>query len=150
VPTHAEIKIVPYTAEQMYDLIADVERYPEFLPWCIACRIRERKEELLVADLVVGYKIFRESFTSQVHLHPHNRIDVNYQQGPLRYLNNHWKFKNLGDGTCELDFYVDFAFNNHFFQSAIEMFFNEAVRVMIRSFEKRAGDLYGKKHAASV
>ncbi len=143
-PTHAEIKVVPYTAKQMYDLIADIEKYPEFLPWCIASRIRERKEDLIIADLVVGYKIFKESFTSQVRLHPPSRIDVNYEQGPFRYLNNHWKFNDLGNGSCELDFYVDFAFKNHFFQSAIEMFFNEAVRIMIHSFETRAGVLYKK------
>jgi coenzyme Q-binding protein COQ10 len=144
-PTHAEIKIIPHTAEQMYNLIADIERYPEFLPWCIAARIRERKDNLVEADLVIGYKIFKESFTSKVHLHPITRIDVNYEQGPFRYLNNHWKFKDLGNGSCELDFYVDFAFKNHFFQSAIEMFFNEAVRIMIGSFEKRAAQLYGGK-----
>lgn len=144
-PTHAEVKVVPYTAEQMYNLVADIEKYPEFLPWCVASRIRENKEDLVIADLVIGYKIFKESFTSQVRLHPISRIDVNYEQGPFRYLNNHWKFKDLENGCCELDFYVDFAFNNHFLQSAIELFFNEAVRVMIKSFETRAGVLYGKK-----
>ncbi len=143
-PTHAEIKTVPYTAEQMYNLVADIESYPKFLPWCIATRIREREGNQINADLVIGYKIFRETFTSQVTLHPMSRIDVKYAQGPLRYLNNHWKFKDLPDGKCELDFYVDFAFTNHFLQSAIEMFFNEAVRIMIRSFETRAGELYGK------
>jgi coenzyme Q-binding protein COQ10 len=142
-PTHAEIKIVPYTAEQMYNLVADIERYPEFLPWCIAARIRERQGAHVVADLVIGYKIFKESFRSHVILHPPNRIDVNYEQGPFRYLNNHWKFKDMENGSCELDFYVDFAFKNHFLQSTIEMFFNEAVRVMIRSFETRASVLYG-------
>lgn len=142
-PTHAEVKVVPYTAQQMYALVADIEKYPEFLPWCIAARIRDHKENMVLADLVVGYKIFRETFTSQVYLTPFEKIDVRYSQGPLRRLNNHWKFNDLGNGSCELDFYVDFAFNNHFMQSAIELFFNEAVKVMIRSFETRAGVLYG-------
>lgn len=143
-PTHAEVKNVPYSAEQMYALVADIEKYPEFLPWCIASRIRERKENLVIADLVIGYKIFKETFTSQVYLNPYAQIDVKYSQGPFRYLNNHWKFKDLKEGGCEVDFYVDFAFNNHFMQSAIELFFNEAVRIMIRSFESRAALLYKK------
>lgn len=143
-PTHAEIKIVPFSAEQMYDLVADIEKYPEFLPWCIASRIRERKQDFIIADLVIGYKIFKESFASQVRLHPPQRIDVSYEQGPFRYLNNHWKFKDLGENSCEIDFFVDFAFKNHFFQSAIEMFFNEAVSIMMQSFEKRAEQLYGQ------
>lgn len=149
-PTHAEVKIVPYTAQQMYDLVADIESYPKFLPWCVGARIRERKENHISADLIIGYKIFRETFTSQVTLHPIERIDVHYSQGPLRYLNNHWKFKDLPDGSCELDFYVDFAFKNHFLQSAVELFFNEAVRIMIRSFETRAGELYGDNSAISA
>lgn len=144
-PTHAEVKIVPYTAQQMYDLVADIESYPQFLPWCVGARIREQKGNHISADLIIGYKVFRETFTSQVVLHPIERIDVKYSQGPLRYLNNHWKFKETPDGQCELDFYVDFAFKNHILQSVVEMFFNEAVRIMIRSFETRAGQLYGVK-----
>lgn len=126
-------------------MVADIESYPQFLPWCIAARIREQNDTHINADLVIGYKIFRETFTSEVTLHPMTRIDVKYGKGPLRYLNNHWKFKDLPDGKCELDFYVDFGFHNHFLQSTVEMFFNEVVRRMINAFEKRAGELYGAK-----
>lgn len=141
-PTHAEIRVVPYTAEQMFGLVADIDRYPEFLPWCIAARVRERKGPDIKADLIIGYKIFRESFTSNVKLTPFQQIDIFYEKGPFKYLNNHWKFKDHGDGSCEIDFYVDFEFHNTFFQQAMELFFNEAVKIMIHSFEKRAGELY--------
>ena len=142
-PTHAEIRVVPHTPEQMFGLVADVERYPEFLPWCIAARIRDKSKDEISADLVVGYKFFRESFASKVKLNPYRQIDVLYEKGPFIYLNNHWKFKGHKDGGCEIDFYVDFEFHNSFFQGAMELFFNEAVKVMIHSFEKRAGELYG-------
>ena len=141
-PTHAEIRILPYTSEQMFKLVADVQRYPEFLPWCIATRLRERNDDVINADLVVGYKFFRESFTSKVQLFPYQKIDVFYEKGPFKYLNNHWKFKDLGDGRCEVDFYVDFEFKNSFFQQAMGLFFNEAVKMLIQSFEKRAQELY--------
>ena len=141
-PTHAEKRISPYTSKQMYDLVADVERYPEFLPWCVAVRIKSRTENTLTADLVIGYKMARESFTSTVTLHPHEKVDVKYEKGPLRYLNNHWKFRDLKDGGCEIDFYVDFAFHSSLVQQAIAYFFNEAVKIMINAFEKRAEELY--------
>jgi coenzyme Q-binding protein COQ10 len=144
-PTHAEIRVVPYSVKQMYDLVADVERYPEFLPWCIACRISKKKENEVFADLILGYKIFRETISSHVILDPYKKIDVKYESGPLHYLNNHWKFKPIDEHSCEVDFYVDFAFHNSFFQHAMELFFNEAVKILIHSFEKRAAELYGTK-----
>src|SRR5690606_5581441 len=92
-PTHAEIRRLPYTAEQMFDLVAGVEKYPEFLPWCLMTRIRERRETLLVADMVIGFKIFREKFTSRVTLDRSGlRVDVAYSDGPFKYLKNHWVF----------------------------------------------------------
>lgn len=142
-PTHAERRVLPHTPQQLYDLVADVERYPEFLPWCVAARIKTREERRLLADLVIGYKMVRERFTSEVKLSPEAlRIDVAYTDGPFKYLNNHWIFNPVEGGT-EIDFYVDFEFNNRFLQKIIEVFFNEAVKRMVGAFETRAMQLYG-------
>ena len=141
-PTHAEKRILSFTAKQMYDLVADVEKYPEFLPWCIGCRITKREPQKLEADLIIGYKMMQERFRSKVALHPYHLIDVQYRSGPLKYLNNHWKFKELLDAHCEVDFYIDFAFHSSIIQQAMSFFFNEAVKKMIHAFEKRAGEIY--------
>src|ERR1700712_885868 len=91
-PTHAERQIVPYTPEQLFELVADVGSYPRFLPWCVASRIRTRTETELVADLTIGFGPFRESFTSRVTLDRPGKIMVRYENGPFRYLNNQWGF----------------------------------------------------------
>ena len=142
-PTHAEQRRLPYSATQLFDLVADVERYPEFLPWCVGARIRERTEKLLVADLLIGYRMVRERFTSRVVLSPPDRIDVAYSEGPFKYLNNHWIFVPQPDGGCVIDFYVDFEFRSRLLQKVIEVLFNEAVRRMVSAFEGRARQLYG-------
>lgn len=143
-PTHAEKRELPYRAEQLFDLVADIERYPEFLPWCAAARIRSREADLVVADLVIGFKMIRERFTSRVKLdRPNRRIDVAYTEGPFRYLNNHWVFEPLQDGWCRIDFYVDFEFRSLMLQKIIGVLFNEAVRRMVHAFESRARKLYG-------
>jgi len=142
-PMHAEMRRLPHTPEQMFDLVADVARYPEFLPWCMATRIRRREGDTLVADMVVGFKMFREKFTSRVTLTHRDRIDVLYEDGPFKYLNNHWVFERTEDGGCEIDFYVDFEFRSRILQKAIGAVFNEAVQRMVTAFEKRAQDLYG-------
>lgn len=142
-PTHAEKRILPYTPEQLFDLVIDVERYPQFLPWCLGCRVRKREEGLVVADMIIGFKVFRESFTSRVsHQHPH-RIDVKYTDGPFKYLDNHWIFNRLDDGSTEIDFFVDFEFRSRILQVAIGAVFSEAVRRMIAAFEARAHALHG-------
>lgn len=145
-PTHAEKRRLPYSAEQLYALVADVERYPEFLPWCQSCRIIKREDEgrLLIADLTIGYKLFSETFRSRVTLNPYSEIRVEYNSGPLRALNNHWQFIAHDDGTCTIDFYVDFEFKNAFFQQMMGVFFNEIVRRMVQAFEERARELYTK------
>jgi coenzyme Q-binding protein COQ10 len=143
-PTHAERRVLPYRAEQLFDLVADVERYPEFLPWCVAARIRAREENVILADLVIGFKMIRERFTSQVRLdRPGLQIDVAYKEGPFRYLNNHWTFEPLPDGHCRIDFYVDFEFRSAMLQKIIGVLFNEAVHRMVAAFERRARQLYG-------
>ena len=141
-PTHAEQRVLPYTPEQMFALVADIERYPEFLPWCVRARIRERRPDLIVADLIIGFRVFRERFTSRVTLDPPRRIDVAYTEGPFRYLNNHWVFERV-PGGCRIDFFVDFEFRSALLQKIIGVLFNEAVRRMVGAFEKRARELYG-------
>src|SRR5713101_5076200 len=141
-PTHAEQRVLPYTPEQLFALVADVERYPEFLPWCVGARIRERRPDLIVADLIIGFRIFRERFTSRVALDPPRCIDVAYTEGPFRYLNNHWVFDRV-PGGCRIDFFVDFEFKSRLLQRVIELLFHEAVRRMVAAFEHRAQALYG-------
>ena len=142
-PTHAERRVLPHGREQLFDLVADIERYPEFLPWCMAARIRERQEDFVIADLVIGFRMFRERFTSRVTFDRPHRIDVEYTHGPLRYLNNHWVFAPGGEAGCEIDFFVDFEFRSHLLQLAIGALFNEAVRRMVDAFETRADAIYG-------
>jgi coenzyme Q-binding protein COQ10 len=142
-PTHAEKRVLPYTSEQLFDLVADVERYPEFLPWCLAVRVRERRPELVVAELLIGFKMVRERFTSRVVLKRPKCVDVTYAEGPFRYLNNHWIFTDLPNGGSEIDFFVDFEFRSAILQKLIGLLFNEAVRRMVAAFETRANQLYG-------
>jgi coenzyme Q-binding protein COQ10 len=142
-PTHAEKKVLAYTPEQLFDMVADVRRYPEFLPWCVSARIISRTDTELVADLTIGFKMFRETFRSQVTLDRPHHIHVRYLNGPFRYLNNHWRFNPVSQGT-EVDFFVDFEFRSRLLQAVIGTVFNEAVRLMVRAFERRAMILYGR------
>jgi coenzyme Q-binding protein COQ10 len=148
-PTHAERRKLPYTAEQLFDLVADVERYPEFLPWCVGARTRERTPTLITADLLIGFKMVRERFTSRVILDRPHRIDVSYAEGPFRYLDNHWDFIPQEEGGCVIDFHVDFEFRSRMLQKIIEVLFNEAVKRMVSAFEGRARQLYGVPDAAA-
>ncbi len=141
-PTHAEKRHLPYTPQQLFDLVVDIERYPEFLPWCVAARIRRREGNVLFADLVIGFKMVRERFTSKVTLGD-SRLDVVYTEGPFKYLNNHWIFDRAPDGGTNIDFCVDFEFRSKVLQTLIGALFNEAARVMVASFERRASQLYG-------
>lgn len=141
-PTHAEQRVLPYQPEQLFDLVADIEKYPEFLPWCIGARINRREDNVVWADLVIGFKMFREQFTSRVTLDQGaSRIDVAYLDGPFKYLNNHWIFEPHPDG-CKIDFFVDFEFRSIILQKTIGLLFNEAVMRMISAFETRAAVLY--------
>ena len=151
-PTHGERKVLPYTQGQMFDLVADIERYPKFLPWCVACRIRKREcdgaSEIIWGDLMVGFKVFRETFSSKVTLNGPDRIDVEYISGPFRYLNNHWKFKPVENGqSTEIDFFIDFEFRSRMLQAVATTVFTEAVRRMVGAFETRAGEIHGKNPA---
>jgi coenzyme Q-binding protein COQ10 len=147
-PTHAEKRILRYTPEQLFDLVADVRRYPEFLPWCVAARVLTRSETEITADLTIGFKIFRETFRSHVALERPHLVHVRYLNGPFRHLNNHWRFTPV-DGGTEVDFFVDFEFHSRILQAAIGVVFNEAVRLMVRAFERRAMVLYGRRPAGA-
>jgi coenzyme Q-binding protein COQ10 len=145
-PTHAERQIVPYTPEQLFDLVADVGKYPQFLPWCIGARVRSHTATGLVADLTIGFGPFRETFTSRVTLDRPSQVKVRYENGPFRYLNNQWDFRPHQNGT-EVAFFVDFEFRSRILQAAIGVVFTEAVRRMVNAFLKRARDVYGPPHA---
>ncbi len=150
-PTHAERRVVPYTPEQMYALVADIERYPAFLPWCLDVKTRHRDGHILTADMMIGFKALRERFSTRVTLLPPvlpsaplpGRIQVEYLNGPFHHLNNHWVFHPHAKG-CEVEFYIDFAFRSTILRVLIGALFNEAVRIMVRAFETRARKLYGR------
>ncbi|MEM9524458.1 MAG: type II toxin-antitoxin system RatA family toxin, partial [Pseudomonadota bacterium] len=130
-PTHSEKRVLPYTARQMYALVADVEAYPEFLPWCAAVRIRARRPEgaveVMDADLVVSFKVFRESFGSRVALWPDTtKIDVEYLDGPFRYMKSNWAFEDV-EGGCEVSFFVNFELKNAIMRKVVGVVFNEAM-----------------------
>ncbi len=145
--TYTEQKLVPYTPAQLFALVADVAKYPQFLPWCVAARIRSHAGNNLVADLTIGFGPFRESFTSRVTLIPPDSsgasaIKTEYENGPFKYLHNRWNFAPHAQG-CLVDFYVDFEFRSLILQKAIGAVFTEAVRVMVNAFLKRARAVYG-------
>lgn len=147
-PTHTEKREMPYSADQLYDLVADIKSYPEFLPWVSAARIRKITEtetgKVIDAELVVSFKVFREKFGSRVTLNEQTReIDVEYLDGPFKYLNNHWRFIALGEQRCAVDFFVDFEFRSRALQALIGVVFNEAMQRIVRAFEARAAALYG-------
>ena len=144
-----ETRKLPYSAEQMFDLVADVKRYHEFLPWVIAARVKSDSETEMVADLVVGFKSLRERFTSRVAKDRPRKIAVHYVDGPLSDLDNVWTFRSIGEGTCEVDFQVDFQFKNKVFQALAGQYFDRAFRKMVEAFEQRAEELYGNNSSSA-
>jgi len=146
-PTHSETRTLPYTAQQMYDLVSDVASYPKFLPWTAAARIKTTQDNgdhtVMDADLVISFKVFRERFTSRVTLWPApQKIDTEYLDGPFKYMKSNWAFRDV-DGGCEVSFFVDFEFRNAVLQKIIGVVFNEAMQRVVKAFEKRANTLYG-------
>jgi coenzyme Q-binding protein COQ10 len=142
-PRHSETKYLPYSPEQLFDLVADVARYDEFLPWVVAVRIRSSSESETVADLVVGFNAFKERFTSRVRKERPGRIYVDYIEGPLKYLHNEWRFEPAADGGTNVHFSVDFAFRSRLFEALAGQMFDRALRRMTGAFETRAAALYG-------
>jgi len=146
-PSHSEIRILPYTAQQMYDLVADVTKYPQFLPWCAAARVNKvipgEGQTVVEADLVISFKVFREKFGSHVVLSSDAmKIETRYIDGPFRFMESEWVFADVESG-CEVGFKVDFEFKNAILQSVIGLVFNEAMQRIVRAFEDRARQLYG-------
>lgn len=142
-PSHRETRTLPYTRAQLFDLVMDIEKYPEFLPWCMGARINSRKKNEITADVIVGYKMFRERFSSRVHYIRPNAIEVEYLKGPMRHLQNKWVFTNIRAGQCEVDFFVDFSLESKLFEKLVDQFFHKALVRMINAFETRAVALYG-------
>ena len=144
--SHAETKYLPYTAKEMFDLVADISSYPEFLPWCAAARVRKEIQKGVIkqieADLVISFKVFREKFGSRVLLDASKfTIETEYLDGPFRHMHSVWSFNNSEQG-CEVNFNVDFEIKNSMLQSIIGLVFNDAMQRIVRAFERRAADLY--------
>lgn len=148
-PGIRETRRLPYTVEQMFDLVADVGRYAEFLPWVVATRVRSDDGHEMVADMLVGFKALREKFTSRVIRDRPNRIEVIYIDGPMRDLDNVWHFRPLEGGGCEIDFCVDFSFRNKMFEMLAGQYFDRAFRKMVTAFEDRAAALYGSSSSSA-
>lgn len=156
-PIHSEQKTLPFTPHQLFDLVADVERYPEFLPWCLDCRITKHEtNDTFLADLIIGYKFIREKFGSRVTIHRGTSdpstdsfsdtdiptIRVEYISGPMRYLSNNWRFIDNHNGTTTIHFDIDFEFKNALLQGLMGLFFHEAIKRMVSAFESRAQAIY--------
>ncbi|MDP8994415.1 MAG: type II toxin-antitoxin system RatA family toxin [Pseudomonadota bacterium] len=142
-PRHTETRNLPYTLEQLFDLVADVGRYQEFLPWVAATRVRSNSDTEMIADLVVGFRALKETFTSRVRKRRPHEIEIDYIEGPLKYLHNSWRFAPDGKGGTEVRFCVDFAFRSRIFEALAGQMFDRALRRMIGAFETRAHQLYG-------
>jgi coenzyme Q-binding protein COQ10 len=149
-PGIREVRRLPYSAEQMFDLVADVGRYGEFLPWVVATRVKSDGETEMVADMLVGFSALREKFTSRVEKRRPEWIEVNYVDGPMRDLDNVWQFRQLEDGGCEIDFRVEFTFRNALFEKLAGQYFDRAFRKMVAAFESRAAELYGSKSSSAT
>ena len=148
-PSHSESRHLSWTAQQMYELVADVESYPKFLPWTAAARVRkitprDDGARVMEADLVISFKVFRERFGSRVTLWDEARkIETEYLDGPFEYMKSNWRFEESETG-CIVHFDVDFALRSRLLQSAAELFFHEAMKRVVRAFETRAKELYGQ------
>lgn len=138
-----DVQRLPYSAEQMFDLVADVGRYQEFLPWVVATRVRSDNETEMVADMLVGFKALREKFTSRVEKQRPSQIKVHYVDGPMRDLDNVWLFHPIDANSCEIEFDVRFSFRNALFEKLAGQYFDKAFRKMVTAFEVRAAELYG-------
>ena len=141
---HEERRIIKHTPSDLYNLVADVNKYPEFLPWCLGARIKNETKTSFDADLIIGFKIYREIYSSKITLdQKKKKITVEYKDGPFEYLQNYWLFKENQKG-CEIDFMVNFQFKSIFLQTLMETLFSEAVKKMVRAFENRANELYNQ------
>lgn len=141
-PIHAEKRFLPYHAEQIFNLVAEVEKYPEFLPWVQSSNIISREENGFIADLEIGYKFIRTSYRSEVILSSPHSIEIRYINGPFTHLYNNWKFSQVNERLMEIDFFIDFEFESPSLQALLQPVFYEVVRRMIQAFEMRAAEIY--------
>jgi len=148
-PGIRETRSLPYSAEQMFDLVADVARYPESQPRVVATRVKSDSDTEMIADMLVGFKALREKFTSRVIKDRPSRIEVIYVDGPMKDLDNIWRFIPRADGGCDLDFCVDFTFKNMMFEMLAGQYFDRAFRKLVAAFEARADELYGKSNSSA-
>ncbi len=149
-PSYSENRVLPYNIHQLYDIVADIAKYPEFLPWCRAARILKRDENVLLAELVISFGIYTESYVSRVSLTPPSQeegkstypyiatITAELEKGPFTHLNNHWMFRRISENQTEIDFSVDFDFKSKILSKLIGSMFDSVTRKMIGAFEKRA------------
>lgn len=145
-PKHRETRRLPWSATEMFDLVADIGRYGDFLPWVQGMRVGPAQDGVLTADMVVGFRMIREKFTSKVTLDRPRTIHVEYLDGPMKYLHNDWTFRDAAKGSgCEIDFAVDFQFRNRAFEALAGMFFTQAFERMVGAFVARAEQLYGPR-----
>jgi len=149
-PSIHEVRRLPYSAEKMFDLVADVDRYPEFLPWVLATRVKSDSEDEMIADMLVGFSALREKFTSRVEKKRPSEIRVQYVDGPLRDLDNLWTFRPTGSDSCEIEFDVAFTFRNPLLEKLAGQYFDKAFRKMVAAFEKRAEQLYGTSSSSAI
>ncbi len=149
-PGIQEVRRLPYSATQMFDLVADVARYGEFLPWVVATRVKRDSDHEMIADMLVGFNALREKFTSRVEKDRPGRIKVHYIDGPMRDLDNVWQFRDLDDGGCEVEFLVTFTFRNAVFERLAGQYFDRAFRKMVQAFEDRAATLYGSSSSSAT
>ncbi len=146
-PKQEESKIVSYTKDQMFDLVADIDRYDEFLPWCNNSKIVNTKmdgeKKIIIADLEIGYDQFVYTYRSEVKLHEDkSQINVRNLDGPFKYLENSWKFITVNDYECEIQFYIDFELNVSLLDILMKKFFDLAFQKMVNAFVARANDIY--------
>lgn len=140
---YSERRVLPYTPRQIFDLVAEVDRYPEFLPWCIGARILRRQDNMLFADLIIGWKVIREKFSSKVVLDEPSTVHFDYMNGPLKYLHGDWRFIESKSGGTLVEFQVDFEFKSRALAAVMGGVFSELVHRMVGAFEARARSLYG-------
>jgi coenzyme Q-binding protein COQ10 len=139
---HKETRLIPYPADLMYRVVSEVERYPEFLPWVLGLRVKSRTDHIVIAEMMVGYKSFREKYTSKVELDPDRlSVDVGQTEGPFRKLENHWHFTPKGPDACEVNFTIDFEFRNRLLGAVAGATFEKALLRMTEAFEARAAAL---------
>ncbi len=148
-PSIHEVRRLEWSAEQMFELVADVGRYSEFLPWVIATRVRSDNGSEMVADMLVGFSALREKFTSRVEKHRPDEIRVHYVDGPMRDLDNRWTFRPVGDHACEIEFTVEFSFRNALFEKLAGQYLDKAFRKMVNAFETRAEQIYGSSNSSA-